>query len=547
MRSWTNLAAAAALLAFGHALRAETSVPPPAPAKPAAVEALRQVQTQHFPVKGDTGPTSWSSGAYNYDPAGNLIAVGNEYFYYDGENRLTLASINPGSGAQQQSYSYDPYGNMNGRQLPGQSMTPVGINGASNHLTGNSAQYDDAGNVSSWTANGDTISYAYDGINMLRQLSDTLGHNTLYLYTADDQRYWIFDLTANVSHWTVRDLKGNVLRDFGKNGATWSVGRDYFFRRNLPLASSIPSTGTVVHFSLDHLGTPRLLTDQNGGKVGFHVYWPYGDEWSGAGMQESPAVSLKFTGHERDADLTGYGDQLDYMHARYFQPGVGRFMSYDPVLDLRKTIENPQMWNRYLYVLNNPLRYTDPSGRYKCDGNSEDCDTIEKAIQRVRDAAANLPKGSEEQKRAEAVAKMYGKADQKNGVVVKVSTVQNNAVAQTGTARPFIRQVTTVTVDLGIARTNFGGHFDTELAAIMGHEMQHGIDQRAGLEKNNRDAEKAMELRAFTTQSFINQGLGVDSVYRVWTQSGGRSDTEIERNAEHATQVWCNNGGNCQP
>ncbi|MEO8381129.1 MAG: RHS repeat-associated core domain-containing protein, partial [Acidobacteriota bacterium] len=51
------------------------------------------------------------------------------------------------------------------------------------------------------------------------------------------------------------------------------------------------------------------------------------------------------------------------MHARFYDPDMGRFLSVDPVLDLRTNMTNPQGWNRYSYVRNNPLRWTDPTGR----------------------------------------------------------------------------------------------------------------------------------------------------------------------------------------
>jgi hypothetical protein len=94
----------------------------------------------------------------------------------------------------------------------------------------------------------------------------------------------------------------------------------------------------------------------------------------------------------------------------------------------------------------------------------------------------------------------------------------------------------------------FGNSFATELGAVMGHEMQHGIDQRAGVNQGNTRADsKARELRGFTTQSFINQGLGVDSVYKIWTVQGGRNDAEIESNAERGANVQCQNAGGCPP
>lgn len=64
-----------------------------------------------------------------------------------------------------------------------------------------------------------------------------------------------------------------------------------------------------------------------------------------------------FTGKERDVE-TG----LDYFGARYLSGAMGRFTSPDaPLVD--QHVGDPQSWNLYSYVRNNPLRYTDPTGR----------------------------------------------------------------------------------------------------------------------------------------------------------------------------------------
>jgi RHS repeat-associated protein len=49
----------------------------------------------------------------------------------------------------------------------------------------------------------------------------------------------------------------------------------------------------------------------------------------------------------------------DYMHARYYSPNLGRFMSVDPI---GGTVGSSQSWNRYSYVNNNPLGLVDPNG-----------------------------------------------------------------------------------------------------------------------------------------------------------------------------------------
>jgi RHS repeat-associated protein len=69
-------------------------------------------------------------------------------------------------------------------------------------------------------------------------------------------------------------------------------------------------------------------------------------------------VNHKFTGQEEDSEtgLYNYG-------ARYYDPAVGRFISADSIVP---DYTNPQSLNRYSYVLNNPLNYTDPTGKWFC-------------------------------------------------------------------------------------------------------------------------------------------------------------------------------------
>jgi RHS repeat-associated protein len=67
------------------------------------------------------------------------------------------------------------------------------------------------------------------------------------------------------------------------------------------------------------------------------------------------------TSKERDAE-TG----LDYFGARYYSGAQGRFLSVDPLMASADSIE-PQSWNRYSYVSNNPLRFVDDEGKIKRD------------------------------------------------------------------------------------------------------------------------------------------------------------------------------------
>ncbi|MBI4905290.1 MAG: hypothetical protein HY820_16775 [Acidobacteria bacterium] len=68
-------------------------------------------------------------------------------------------------------------------------------------------------------------------------------------------------------------------------------------------------------------------------------------------------IAAVFTGKERDGE-TG----LDYFESRYFSSAQGRFTSPDAMIMKKEWLADPQRWNHYAYVRDNPLRYVDPNG-----------------------------------------------------------------------------------------------------------------------------------------------------------------------------------------
>jgi len=99
--------------------------------------------------------------------------------------------------------------------------------------------------------------------------------------------------------------------------------------------------------------------------------------------EDETNLKYKYTGQERDAS-TGY----DYMHARYYGASLGRFMKPDPEMKSTRP-EEPQSWNRYSYVENNPIAFVDPTGeviRFSGDFAKEELYTM---IQNLNEFTGN--------------------------------------------------------------------------------------------------------------------------------------------------------------
>ena len=86
---------------------------------------------------------------------------------------------------------------------------------------------------------------------------------------------------------------------------------------------------------------------------------PHATTWADAAIPPSNNTVRGYTGHEQ-LDLVG----LIHMNGRVYDPTLGRFTSADPIIQIP---DNPQAYNRYSYVLNNPLSFTDPTGFFLDD------------------------------------------------------------------------------------------------------------------------------------------------------------------------------------
>lgn len=115
--------------------------------------------------------------------------------------------------------------------------------------------------------------------------------------------------------------------------------------------AGIPETG-VLFFHQDHSQSTSLTTDAAGNESGRTTYTPYGKIYEQSGADNYRA---KYGGKELEKEIGLY-----YYNARYYDPGLGRFISADS--HLGGSHLRSDAFNRYAYAFNNPVNYVDPSG-----------------------------------------------------------------------------------------------------------------------------------------------------------------------------------------
>jgi RHS repeat-associated protein len=119
------------------------------------------------------------------------------------------------------------------------------------------------------------------------------------------------------------------------------------------------TTVSLRYFHTDHLGSISVITNESGVVVERLSYDAWGKRRHPNGADDptgsiTSQTSRGFTGHE-ELDSVG----LVHMNGRVYDALVGRMISADPTVP---DPMNAQAWNRYSYVGNDPLAFTDPSG-----------------------------------------------------------------------------------------------------------------------------------------------------------------------------------------
>ncbi len=277
---------------------------------------------------------------------------------------MTAASES-GSGTWSRNFGYDQWGNMavtGNSGVPFNGLTPYGsgqYNTANNRLVSGLVAYDASGNTTSLS----TMRMGYTAENQFWIAYDVNSGVTVeYLPDGFGNRVWK-QVTGGATTYYLYDALGQLAAEY--TGPT-ALTKEYI-RMGGQLIAIQNASGTpcsTCYLTYDHLGSVRLVTDQNANIVSRHDFLPFGEEipagyagrWSQFGASDK--INQRFTGQDRETENIV---SVDYFNARNFTGVLGRFNSPDPG-NIGADPANPESWNGYAYVGNNPLSAVDPSG-----------------------------------------------------------------------------------------------------------------------------------------------------------------------------------------
>ena len=322
--------------------------------------------------------------AYSYDAAGNVtqivdyLGLETQDFAYDAFDRLIAAEAEDGPAPYDHTYAYDPLGNITSFNGVPYTYLDATHRHAVTHLNGAATySYDANGNMTARPWGGVTQTLSYDAENRLTGVDGAT--DASFGYDGDGRmvvRTVGSDSTVRIGdyyEWDGTHATSYYL--FGGRRVAWRTvdGVQYLYADHLgssvqagepiePHVVGLPlvADGAVLapedpypapQGQVSAQAEPQASVDDVGDPA-VQRYTPYGETRG----SEAVDVPYQFTG-QRNEDAIG----LYHYGARWYDPALGRFIQADTIVPQP---EDPQSLNRYTYVYNNPLKYTDPTGHY---------------------------------------------------------------------------------------------------------------------------------------------------------------------------------------
>jgi RHS repeat-associated protein len=254
---------------------------------------------------------------------------------------------------QRVGFSYDQYGNLTKAVISGRTGTAwnPGYSSTTNHYSIGSTD------TSGFVTNDTNNTYSWDGYGKMAW-SVTSGTPTCGTsgYCATYDAFGNIVETSNGSAWSERWL----MQSGSAQMSGTSLGFAYF---PAPAGGTaiVGGGGSKLYMHKDWLGSARLVSNVAAGSIyADKAYSPFGEEYGVFGNSDTEY-------NEFGGTTSNYYNGVLWDTPNRELSTIGRWLSPDPAGLGAVDPSNPQSWNRYAYVGNNPLTFTDPTGLFRSD------------------------------------------------------------------------------------------------------------------------------------------------------------------------------------
>jgi RHS repeat-associated protein len=285
--------------------------------------------------------------------------------------QLAIADNVPGTGDSQTcTYGYDDLkriSSVNCGALWGQTFTYDAFGNISKNVPSGSAGliFNPTYNISS-----NRLATLPSGASPIYDTNGRLLQDNLNSYTWDNYGDMVTGSNGSTTVTAIYDAFGRMVQSSQDGEFIWTpVGQSFtaLASGQTTGAAQIPLLGGAIAFYgpsgaifyrfPDHLGNSRIDSKPSGAFFSATAFGPFGEQYATSG-----AGDVAFTGYQQDEFTDGLYD----FPFRKLSSSQGRWISPDPKGVGEVTLKNPQSWNRYAYVLNNPMASVDPTGLGLC-------------------------------------------------------------------------------------------------------------------------------------------------------------------------------------
>jgi RHS repeat-associated protein len=217
--------------------------------------------------------------------------------------------------------------------------------------------YDQNGRLTLIARDGKTLDLEHDAYDRLTTVeNETTGETTQYIYDGNGNRIKAIEGNQQRQFLVAPAMGGGLESTDLITDGSGNLISNYIYGGGSSPFMRLDANGNAVYYLTDAMGTVIGLADGSGASAGKFLYDAFGNILNGSSLDAAAGGDFRFQGQWLESDSGLYN-----FRARDYDPATGLFLSRDAVdiIDME-----PESFNPYQFVYNNPYIYSDPTGMF---------------------------------------------------------------------------------------------------------------------------------------------------------------------------------------